>query len=93
MSCQSKVFRQTGSSPQMKANEMIQSQVEGRAFCSGFPNVFSGILVRSSLGPRALEVGSYIPFIRMVLLSSVLHVREPRKSSFKETCYRNCATR
>lgn len=44
---------------QLKANEMIKSQVEGRAFCTHFPNVSSRILVRSSLGPWALEVGSY----------------------------------
>lgn len=34
----------------LKANEMIQSWVEGRAFLVGFPNVYNGALVRFLLG-------------------------------------------
>lgn len=47
----------------LKANEVVQSQAEHRALCTGFPNVYSGALVRPLLGPQALEVGILPSFL------------------------------
>lgn len=62
MSCQSKVNRKCLGT-KLKANDLIQSQVEHRAFCIGFPNVYNGALVRSLLGPQTLMVRALSPFL------------------------------